>query len=61
MHAIRDVLKKKKKVEFEELFEDFSKPYVVVTFLGILEMAKNNEILITQNHNFDKIYLETVI
>ena len=61
VHAIRDVLKKKKKVEFEELFEDFSKPYVVVTFLGILEMAKNNEILITQNHNFDKIYLETVI
>lgn len=61
VHKIRNILKEKKKVEFVELFEEFSKPYVVVTFLGILEMAKNNEILITQKGNFDKIYLEMVI
>lgn len=59
-HKIRNILKEKKKVEFEELFEDFSKPYVVVTFLSVLEMAKANEILINQENNFDKIYIELV-
>ena len=37
---IKDVLKRKKKVEFEELFEIVTKDYVVVTFLSILSMAK---------------------
>lgn len=59
-HKIRNILKEKKKVEFEELFENFSKPYVVVTFLSVLEMAKANEILINQENNFDKIYIELV-
>lgn len=59
-HKIRHILKEKKKVEFEELFENFSKPYVVVTFLSVLEMAKANEILINQENNFDKIYIELV-
>ena len=47
-----------KKVEFFDLFENYSKPYVVVTFLSILEMAKNNELKIIQENNFDKIYCE---
>ena len=33
--SIRKILKDKKRVEFFELFEDFSKPYVVATFLSI--------------------------
>ena len=55
---IRGLLKKHGRVEFFELFDDFSKPYVVVTFLSILDMAKNGELLITQENNFDKIYCE---
>ena len=31
----------RKKVNFIELFDDFSKSYVVVTFLSVLEMAKS--------------------
>lgn len=54
--SIKNILKLRKKVEFFELFEEFSKPYVVVTFLSILEMAKKNEIIIIQENNFDKIY-----
>ena len=50
--------KEKKKVEFFDLFEEYNKPYVVVTFLSILEMAKNNEIKLIQENNFDKIYCE---
>ena len=57
---IRDILKEKKKVNFIELFDDFSKPYVVVTFLSVLEMAKNKEIVLRQDNNFSDIYLERV-
>lgn len=57
---IRDILKVHKKLNFIELFDDFSKPYVVVTFLSVLEMAKNREINIKQDNNFSDIYLERV-
>ena len=56
--SIRKILKERHKVEFFVLFEDISKPYVVATFLSILEMAKKEEIVITQENNFDKIYVE---
>jgi len=59
--SIRMLFKDKDKVEFTELFDDFSKSYVIVTFLSILEMAKTKELLITQENNFDKIYLEVII
>lgn len=55
---IRNILKTKKKVDFFELFEVINKPFVVVTFLSILEMTKNNEINIKQSKNFDKITIE---
>ena len=58
--TIRDILKEKKKINFVELFDDFSKPYVVVTFLSVLEMAKNKEIILKQDNNFGEIYLERV-
>ena len=57
---IRNILKEKKRVNFIELFDDFSKPYVVVTFLSVLEMAKNKEITLKQDNNFSDIYLERV-
>ena len=57
---IRDILKVHKKITFIELFDDFSKPYVVVTFLSVLEMTKNREINIKQDNNFSDIYLERV-
>jgi segregation and condensation protein A len=55
---IRNILKTKKKCEFTSLFEQVTKPYVVVTFLSVLNMSKNNEINITQDKNFGDIYLE---
>ena len=56
--SIRNILSEKNKVEFTELFEQFDKPYIVVTFLAILDMSKNDEILLTQENNFDKIMIE---
>ena len=59
-NSIRNILKERKKVEFFDLFEEFSKPYVVVTFLSVLEMAKEKELIIKQENNFEKIYCEAI-
>lgn len=56
-NEIRAILKKKKKVSFEELFEVVTKSYVVVTFLSVLSLVKKNEIDLVQENNFSKIYL----
>ena len=54
-NEIRTMLKKKKKISFFYLFEIKTREYVVVTFLSILEMAKEGEITITQEDNFNNI------
>ena len=54
---IKDILKQKKKVLFEELFDIMSKDYIVVTFLSILDLAKKQNLCIKQEDNFNKIYL----
>ncbi len=56
-NEIRNMLRKKKKIEFEELFEIVTKDYVVVTFLSILDLAKKQELEIKQENNFSKIIL----
>ena len=58
--SIHNILKEKKKANFFELFEVINKPYVVVTFLAILEMAKKKELVIYQENDFDNIIVEVV-
>lgn len=55
---IRSLLKQKKKVVFDELFEYPKKDYIVVTFLSILSMCKKQEVEISQEGNFKEIYLQ---
>lgn len=55
---IRKVLKVRDKVEFQELFNDFNKDFIIVTFLSILTMSKNDEIILTQEDNFKPILIE---
>lgn len=55
---IKELLIVKKKVEFTELFNEYNKSYIVVTFMSILELAKEDDIMITQENNFDKIVIE---
>ena len=55
---IRNIIKTKKKVLFTELFEEKNVSYIVVTFLSILEMAKEKEITIKQDDNFKDITIE---
>ena len=56
--GIRNILKSKKKVLFTELFEERNLSFIVVTFLSILEMAKEREIIIRQDNNFNDITIE---
>ena len=55
---IKKILARKKRVNFLELFTEVTKENVVITFLSILEMAKNDEILLTQENNFSPIMIE---
>lgn len=55
---IRGILAQKKRVDFGELFTELTRENVVVTFLSILEMTKNNEILLMQEDNFSPIMIE---
>ena len=57
---IKSKFKKQKRIDFFDLFEVKSKEYVVVTFLAILEMAKNRELIIYQDDNFSNIVCEAV-
>ena len=59
INSIRNIFKKKKKINFTSLFDELNKPYIIVTFLSILEMSKNNEISIKQEDNFKEIILES--
>lgn len=58
--TIYSILNKKEKVAFVELFDVLTKEYVIITFLVILEMAKNKELFLIQDKNFDMIYCEVI-
>ena len=57
INKIREILIKQKQVKFNDLFDIINKEYIIVTFLAILEMAKNQELIIKQTNNFDNIIL----
>lgn len=45
-------------VDFENLFDQGDKYFAIVTFLSVLVLVKNKELEITQESNFEKIYLK---
>jgi segregation and condensation protein A len=53
--SIRNILKTKKIVRFEELFESSTKEEIIVSFLSVLEMVRKNEIILKQDNNFNTI------
>ena len=54
---IRDILKYRKELTFNDLFESYAKDLVVATFLSILAMCKNKEIKLKQKNNFEDIFI----
>lgn len=57
---IRGYLNKNKKVLFTDLFKEYSKDIVIATFLSILDMCKNKEVILNQEYNFGSIFIERV-
>ena len=55
---IKNILKEKKKVLFTELFEENNTSFIIVTFLSILEMTKEKDVIIKQDTNFSDITIE---
>lgn len=57
-YQIKNKLKIEGKCSFTSLFEEITKPFVIVTFLSVLEMSKNDELIIKQDKSFGEIMLE---
>lgn len=55
---IRKKIKNNGTLKFKDLFDIVSKEYVVVTFLAILSMARNHELIINQDNIFNEITIE---
>lgn len=56
--SIKSCLHNRGKINFLDLFDEVDKPYVIVTFLGILNLVKSREAVISQEYNFGDIYIE---
>ena len=57
---IKEKFKYEKRVKFEDLFQEKTKPYIVATFLAILEMTRFGEIKIYQEQSFGSILCEAI-
>lgn len=55
---IRKILQVRRSVEFLELFNENDKDFLIVTFLSVLTMSKNNEVTLSQENNFKPIMIE---
>ena len=55
---IKNLLRERKRVVFTELFDEDNLAYIIVTFLSILEMTKEKEVVIKQDKNFSDINVE---
>lgn len=51
-------MKKDQLVDFEDLFDEGDHYFAVVTFLSVLVLVKNQKLIISQNKNFERIYLK---
>lgn len=54
---IMNLLKNKKTMYFDDLFENYNRDYIVVTFLSILDLAKKGLIYLSQEYKNDRILL----
>lgn len=55
---IKQILQVRDRVTFRELFTEPYKDFIIVTFLAILTMSKNEEIMLRQEDNFKPILIE---
>lgn len=58
--SIKNILKEKKEIKFNELFTEYNISYVIVTFLSVLELVKDSEVSIVQDRNFSDIVIKNI-
>lgn len=62
IQEILDMLMERRRLSFEELFEGYLTAYdIVVTFLAMLEMGKQNLLRVYQTEPYAPIYLESAV
>lgn len=54
---LKTLQKRKSPLPFEELFPESDRRMLIVTFLALLELLKQNAIFVTQVKNFDRIWV----
>lgn len=55
---LRDLLRRKKEIEFMELIKTFAnKEELIATFLALMELCRQREIKLSQKKNFEEIYI----
>lgn len=57
VNKIKNMLKSKKRINFEEIFDEPVVEEVIISFLSVLEMVKKNEIELSQDGNFKSIII----
>ena len=57
VNKIKNMLKGKKRINFEEIFDEPVVEEVIISFLSVLEMVKKNEIELSQDGNFKSIII----
>ena len=57
---IKDVLKSKGKIQFTDLFDKYDRSFIVVTFLAILDLVRKSSAKVSQDRNFNQIFIEDV-
>ena len=57
---IKGILKSRKKIVFTDLFDKHDKSFIVVTFLAILDLVRKSSVVVSQDRNFNQIYIEDV-
>lgn len=55
---IKELLKTKEQITFTDLFEEKKLSFIIVTFLSILEMTKEQTIILEQPNNFNNITIK---
>ena len=58
---IKNILYSKPRLSFFELLATETKEMIVITFLSLLDLARSNSILISQDDNFDDIIISSYI
>lgn len=58
---LKSYFKTNKRVCFKDIFtEDCTKEYIIVTFIALLELAKNKEIYLSQEDLYQDIYIDYI-